>query len=201
LWIHFGENVIDIWGVVDFCPYSSQSFIKCKTVWIVWRTVINSLILHKSTVYFMLLRILPNNFFSLTYCCQLVISRGILLASLSEELPLSLSFQEYRIQNWSEIWIADDELTNFHAMIYTLKWHLQIIWTSTHIIFYWTRRDFMIAYEFGPIKAKPTGCCGDSLLIDASKVIYLTFCGKYMLNIIILSLFGDFLIRNCAYML
>lgn len=55
----------------------------------------------------------------------------------------------------------------------------------------------MIADEFGvqsPIKAKPTGCCGDTLLIDASKVIYLTFRGKYMLNIIILSFGGDSLI-------
>jgi hypothetical protein len=26
LWIHFGENFIDIWGGVDFGPYSSQSF-------------------------------------------------------------------------------------------------------------------------------------------------------------------------------
>jgi hypothetical protein len=25
-WIHFGENFIDIWGGVDFGPYSSQSF-------------------------------------------------------------------------------------------------------------------------------------------------------------------------------
>jgi hypothetical protein len=26
LWIHFGENFIDIWGGADFGPYSSQSF-------------------------------------------------------------------------------------------------------------------------------------------------------------------------------
>jgi hypothetical protein len=34
----------------------------------------------------------------------------------------------------------------------------------------------MIADKFGvqsPIKAKPTGCCGDTLLIDASKVIHM----------------------------
>jgi hypothetical protein len=30
LWIHFGENVIDIWGGADFDPYSSQSFAKKK---------------------------------------------------------------------------------------------------------------------------------------------------------------------------
>jgi hypothetical protein len=28
LWIHFGENFIDIWGGADFDPYSSQSFVK-----------------------------------------------------------------------------------------------------------------------------------------------------------------------------
>jgi hypothetical protein len=27
LWIHFGENFIDIWGEADFGPYSSQSFL------------------------------------------------------------------------------------------------------------------------------------------------------------------------------
>ena len=26
MWIHFGENFIDIWGGADFGPYSSQSF-------------------------------------------------------------------------------------------------------------------------------------------------------------------------------
>ena len=26
LWIHLGENIIDIWGGTDFGPYSSQSF-------------------------------------------------------------------------------------------------------------------------------------------------------------------------------
>jgi hypothetical protein len=31
LWIHFKENVIDIWGGADFGPYSSQSFNKIIT--------------------------------------------------------------------------------------------------------------------------------------------------------------------------
>ena len=36
MWIHFGENFIDIWGGADFGPYSSQSFnlsIASKKVW------------------------------------------------------------------------------------------------------------------------------------------------------------------------